>query len=177
MSPIHPEAFRMGKTSRWSTDLWNLNKSSVLNETTIQSILQSYLGDLYNLFIVKCGVVDNSQKGVVEVSVVFYKYIQRARVVKTRRMALLIAAGAFETKPPIYHVRLSQGFMIPAAMGTHIESLLQSIFGKSFSVQFFNISQLAEVNRNKSTLHLTQALDQFMRGKAKAMQRSEGKRS
>jgi len=177
MSPIHPEIFRVGKTSRWFTDSWNLNKSSALNASTIQTILQSYLGDLYNLFIVKCGIVDNSSLGVVEVSVIFYKYIQRARVVKTRRMSLLIAAGAFETKPPIYHVRLSQGFVIPAAMTARIESILQSIFGKPFSIQFFNISQLAEFNHNKTTERLIQGLDYFMRGKEKAVQRSQGKRS
>jgi len=148
-----------------------------LTVPTIQSFLQGYLGDLYNLFIVKCGIVENTQRGVIEVSVVFYKYIQRARVVKSRRMALLIASGAIESKPPIYHIRLAQGFMVPNAMISRVEALLQSVFGKPFSITFFNISQLAELTRTKANHNLTHSLDQFMRGKQKAIDRSHGKRS
>jgi hypothetical protein len=129
------------------------------------------------LFIVKCNIVDDTKNSVVNVSVVFYKYIQRARIVKSRRMALLIAAGAFETKPPIYYVRQSQGFMIPTAMVSQIESMLQSFFNKSFRVQFFNISQLAEASRDKFNARLVQSINHYIRSKNKSSENSRGKRA
>lgn len=177
MRSIHPEIFRIGKVSRWSTDSWNLNKSSALTEATIQNILQGYLGDLFNLYVVKCGIVDNVQKDSIEVSVVFYKYIQRARLVKTRRMAMLVAAGAFESKPLIYYVRLSQGFVMPAMLVTRVQSLLQSIFGKPFVVNFLNISQLAEMRRSKAGMRIQYAINGYLRGQQKALNRSKGTRS
>src|SRR4051812_24750890 len=99
-----------------------------LTADTIQTILQSYLGNTFNMFIVNCTLRSDIQTNVINVSAVFYKYIQRARLVKTRRMAFLIAIGAFKTKPPLYYVRLAQGFMVPLAVLVHLETLLNLAF-------------------------------------------------
>jgi hypothetical protein len=139
-----------------------LNKASTFTGTTIQNILNCYLGDVFNLFVVKCVITDQTTTGVVNVSVIYYKYIQRARVIKSRRMALLVAIGAFEIKSPIYYVRQSQGFVIPSNMISKLEGLLQSLFGKAFRVQFFNISQLAENSPNKLNANVIQAISYFV---------------
>jgi hypothetical protein len=86
----------------------------------MKKILQSYLGSIYNLFVVHCGITDNPKNGVINVSVVFYKYIQRARMTKNRQIVLLLAAGAVSSKTPIYHVRLAQGFIIPSLMTSNV---------------------------------------------------------
>jgi hypothetical protein len=175
MSPIHPEIFRVGKTSRWSSDIWSSDKSSALTGATIKSILNGYLGDIFNLFVVKCEITGQTQSGVIQVSVVFYKYIQRARVIKSRRMAVLVAAGAFAIKPPIYYVRQSQGFMVPASAVAKIEGLLQSFFGKPFQVQFYNISQLAENSSNKLNAAAIQSINYFMQNKEQSVAQNRAK--
>jgi len=127
--------------------------------------------------VLKCELNDKTKTGTVDVSVVFYKYIQRARIVKSRRMTLLVAAGAFEIKPPLYYVRQSQGFLVPSAIVIKIESLLQSLFGKAFRVQFFNISQLAELAPNKMNARVVQSIDYFLQTKSQIIARYQGKRA
>ena len=87
MRLINPVIFRLGQTDRWNSDQFNLNKSLALTESALQSILQSYLGHAFNLFVIKTGIVDNTRRDKVVVHAVYYKYIQRARLVKSFRMA------------------------------------------------------------------------------------------
>jgi len=125
----------------------------------------------------KCILQDDTKKGIVNVSVVFYKYIQRARIVKSRRMILLLASGVIQNKLPIYHVRSAQGFVMPSLMVTRIEKLLQTIFGKTIVLQFFNISQLAEVSQDKLTANITRNIEHYLQGKQKDLTCSKGNRS
>ena len=96
---------------------------------------------------------------------------------KNRQMVLLLAAGAVASKTPIYHVRLSQGFTIPSLMISSVENLLQSIFGKPFHIDFFNIAQLVEKSHSKANADLTQSIAYFLQGKQKALAKSKGKRA
>jgi len=114
---------------------------------------------------VKCNIATDPKSGVVNASLVFYKYIQRARLVKSRRLILLLAAGAFGAKPPIYYVRQSQGFIIPVAIVRKLEIALQAMFGVIFHLQFFNISQLAEFAPNKINQRVIQSLEYFVQNK------------
>ena len=166
MSPIHPEIFRVGKISRWLTDAWTSGQpSNIISNKILVQLLNGYLGDLYNLAVVKCNIATDPKSGVVNASLVFYKYIQRARLVKSRRLILLLAAGAFGVKPPIYYVRQSQGFIIPVAIVRKLEIALQAMFGVIFHLQFFNISQLAELAPNKINQRVIQSLEHFVQNK------------
>lgn len=130
------------------------------------------MGDLYNLAVVKCNVATDPKSGVVSGSIIFYKYIQRARLVKSRRLILLLAAGAFSAKPPIFYVRQSQGFVISIAIVRKLEIALQDIFGVIFHLQFFNISQLTELAPNKINQRVIQSLEHFLQNKTAESQNS-----
>jgi len=92
-------------------------------------------------------------------------------------MILLLASGALQNKLPIYHIRAAQGFMIPVNLVTRIEKLLQTVFGKTFALQFFNMSQVAETTQNKFKVSITRDIAYFLQGKQKTLARSQGKRS
>jgi len=77
------------------------------------------------------------------VNVVGYKYIQRARLAKSQRLALLIATGVFKNKPPLYYVRMSQGFILPINVIMKLEHMLKDSFSKNFRLSFHNISSVA----------------------------------
>jgi hypothetical protein len=177
MRLINPAIFRLGQTDRWNSDTFNLNKSVSLTSTTLQATLQNYLGNTFNLFIIKTGVVDNSRRDVVEVHSIFYKYIQLRRMVKSFRLAWLIAVGAFKNKPPLYHVRLAQGFVVPATLVLKLESLLAQSFGQNFRLHFYNISQIADSRYSKLDKNLRSSIDFFMRGQQKRLEMSKGERS
>lgn len=177
MRAIHPTAFRVGKMDRWSSDQFNLNHAVSLTVDTIQTILQSYLGSTYNLFIIKCDLQGPSSSNSVGVSVVFYKYIQRARLAKSLHMALLLATGAFKTKPPLYHVRLAQGFIVPQVVVNQLESMLKEAFGVHIRLHFHNISKIAEGAYTKDRGSVTQALQAFMAAKDARLAKTGGARS
>ncbi len=128
-------------------------------------MLNGYLGDLYNLAVVKCNIATDPKSGVVSGSIIFYKYVQRARLVKSRRLILLLASGAFGAKPPIFYVRQSQGFVVPIAIVRKLEIALQDVFGVIFHLHFFNISQLAEFAPNKINQRVVQSLEYFLQNK------------
>jgi hypothetical protein len=161
MRLIHPTALRVGQMGRWNSDHLNLNQSLGLSGDTIQTILQSYLGSLFNMFVVKCDLRDNISTNSFDVSVVFYKYIQRARLVKSRRMALLIAAGLFKTKPPLYYVRLAQGFVIPMPVIIHLESLLYETFNVPVRLHFYNMTELQNYNFTKLDATTLKSIENF----------------
>ena len=135
---------------------------SALTEATLTTILQGYLGNTYNLFIVKCNLIDKTQRGSVEANIVFYKYIQRSRIVKSRRMLLLIAAGIFKNKPPLYHVRMAQGFVLPMSMVTQLETLLSQAFNQNVRLNFFNIGQIANTNYSKLDANVIKSINYFI---------------
>jgi hypothetical protein len=97
----------------------------------------------FNVALVKCSVI-TTKSSHISVQVVGYKYIQRARLVKSQRLALLIATGVFKNKPPLYHVRMAQGFVLPAAIIIKLEQMLKTSFGQEFELSFFNISNAAD---------------------------------
>ena len=177
MRLITPTMYRLGKTNRWTSDQWNLNKNVALTESTVQIILQNLLGNQLNLFVVKCSLVDSVARDFVEVSVVFYKYIQRARMIKSQRVALLIIAGIFKNKPPLYHVRGAQGFIVPFFVINLIENLLQQVFGRQFQVNFFNISQLINPVISQMDDNLLNTIKYFMLGQQKQLSVTKGQKN
>jgi hypothetical protein len=177
MRLIHPSALRVGKVDRWSSDQLNLNQSMALTADTIQTILQSYLGNTFNLFIVNCTLRGDVQTNAINVSAVFYKYIQRARLVKTRRMAFLIAIGAFKTKPPLYYVRLAQGFVVPFAVIIHLEALLNRAFNVTLRLKLYNITQIAEYPQSKASQHVMDSIADFTRRQEERLNMTDGARS
>ena len=177
MRLINPVIFRLGQTDRWNSDNYNLNKSLALTESTLQATLQSYLGNTFNLFVIKTGIVDITRRDVIEVHSVFYKYIQLRRMVKSFRLAWLIAVGAFKNKPPLYHVRLAQGFVMPTALVMKLENLLSSSFGNTFRLNFYNISQIADTHYSKLDKNLRASIDFFLRGQQKRLEFTKGERS
>lgn len=168
---------RVGKTDRWNSDQWNLNHQTPLTENSLTSVLQSLLGVNYNLFVIKCGVIDTVRRNVVELNVVFYKYIQRARLVKSLRMALLIATGVFKVKPPLFHVRLAQGFVIPTSVVFQLETILTQAFGKPFQLNLYNIAQIADPRYGKLNSDVRNSIEFFLRGQQNRLQRTGGDRS
>ena len=177
MRLINPSIYRLGKTSRWTSEQWNLNKTLALTEATLNSILQGYLGNTYNMYIIKCNLIDNTRRDCVEANIIFYKYIQRSRIVKSRRMLLLIAAGIFKNKPPLYHVRMAQGFVLPMSIVTHFEMLLSKAFNQNIHLNFFNTGQIANTNYSKLDLNVIQAINYFMTGQEKRLVQTKGERS
>jgi hypothetical protein len=177
MRLIQPSIYRLGKTSRWSVDLFNLNAISALTSNTLVTILQGYLGNTYNMFILKCDILDTTRRGGTDVNVIFYKYIQRSRLVKSRRMLLLIAAGMFHNKPPLYHVRLAQGFTVPAPVVIHLQTLVTAALGTPFILNFFNIGQTTNTYYSKLDRRVLQSIEYFMRGQEKRLAQTRGTRS
>jgi hypothetical protein len=154
-----------------------LNQSVALTAGTIQTILQSYLGNIFNMFIVKCDVRSDVHLNSIDVSAVFYKYIQRARLVKSRRMALLIAAGIFKTKPPLYYVRLAQGFVVPDLIVTQLETLLQDSFGVHLRLHLHNLSQVSETQYRKLDRRALFSIDKFMQYQQERLEQTDGERA
>lgn len=173
MRLIHPNIYRLGKISRWNSEQWNLNKTLSLTESTLETILQGYLGNTYNMFIIKCNLIDNISNGI-EANIVFYKYIQRSRIVKSRRLLLLIAAGVFKNKPPLVHIRMSQGFMLPLAVVSNLELMLQNAFTQNIRLTFFNIGQIANTNFSKLDQNAIQSIRYFMTGQEKRLAQTKG---
>jgi len=104
---------------------------------------------VYNLFVIKCNLIDNTRNSSIEANIIFYKYIQRSRIVKSRRMLLLIATGIYKNKPPLYHVRMAQGFILPMLIVINLENVLSSAFHQNIKLNFYNISQMAESHYSK----------------------------
>jgi hypothetical protein len=154
-----------------------LNQSLALTADTIQTILQSYLGNAFNMFVVNCALRSDSQTGVLNISAIFYKYIQRARLVKTRRMAFLIAIGAFKTKPPLYYVRLAQGFIVPLPAIIHLETLLNRAFNVTLHLNFYNITQIAEYPQGKANQLVMDSIHDFARRQEERLTMTDGARS
>jgi len=150
-----------------------LNKTLSLTESTLETILQGYLGNTYNMFIVKCNLVGNISAGV-EANIIFYKYIQRSRIVKSRRLLLLIAAGVFKNKPPLVHIRMSQGFMLPLSVVNNLELMLQNAFTQDIRLNFFNIGQIANTNFSKLDQNVIQSIRYFMSGQEKRLAQTKG---
>src|SRR6185437_13982818 len=142
---------------------------SALTESTLATILQGYLGNVYNLFVIKCNLIDNTNTGSVEANIIFYKYIQRSRIVKSRRMLLLIAAGIFKNKPPLYHVRMAQGFILPMSIITYLESVLSSAFHQNIKLTFYNIGQIANTHYSKLDSNVIGSIKGFVAGQQKRL--------
>ncbi len=169
MRLINPNIYRLGKTSIWDSEQWNLNKMFALTESSLTTILQGYLGNVYNLFVIKCNLIDNTRTSSVEANIVFYKYIQRSRIVKSRRMLLLIAAGMFKNKPPLYHVRMAQGFMLPMSIVTNLENVLSSAFHQTIKLKFYNIAEMANPSYSKLNTEVIQSIQVFMNKQQKRL--------
>jgi len=140
-----------------------------LTESSLTTILQGYLGNVYNLFVIKCNLIDNTRTSSVEANIVFYKYIQRSRIVKSRRMLLLIAAGMFKNKPPLYHVRMAQGFMLPMSIVTNLENVLSSAFHQTIKLKFYNIAEMANPSYSKLNTEVIQSIQVFMNKQQKRL--------
>src|SRR4051812_15055427 len=89
----------------------------------------------------------------------------------------MIAIGAFKNKPPLYHVRLAQGFVLPLSIIIKLEHLLSKSFNQTFRLNFYNISQIADTRYSKLDNKLRASLDYFMRGRQNQLERTQGERS
>lgn len=166
MRSISPKILRFGATRRWDEKPLNLNNILISTSSHISKVLQRYLGHRFNIFILKCDLNLKKSQSVVEVSVVFYKYIQLPRIKKkSLRIRQLIKAGIISVtkKPPISYVRFAQGYIFSKQVLIQVENLLHSIFGYSFKVSFYNIGVLQSRVARRWSLKTYQDLYMFFR--------------
>jgi len=133
-----------------------------LTESTLQTVLQNFLGNKLNIFVVKCLISQEIWSGTFIINVIFYKYIQRSRLVKSKRLLMLIATGMLKSQKPLTYLRYAQNFEITINVQTKVAEVLKQTFGKVFKVNFHNMHKLVLQYDEKFFKNIFKAADVFM---------------